>query len=245
VHIFDAWTPGNIPASAPASMLYLDGGGAASEAEQATAAARGPLLLNSVLANPAAQVQDYEPGNAPIDRVATACVLRLGQGLWTTVYCDGADIGTVVAGLAAKSLHLAPASSWPAPGVYLHAADPTGTDHIEVGWAPVQPVAVQWLWLPGYDVSSGYGTYPAVGGPTPPPEPLPSEDDMTPTVYVNYDPSSNSYGAAFVTTGIGATEPVASEDDLNIFTQAGWNIVRVPGVAVWTLFAHYFRLGAY
>lgn len=171
--MYDSTNPDSIPADAPAVMWPMDGRYEPAWASALPRFAKAAQIAYSNLGDRSAPVFDLEAGEASPDSVATSCALRLGLGLWSVIYLPESYLAAAVAALRSKSLNFTPASSWPQPGVYLHAADPTGVPHLNVDWAPVQPLAVQDRWTAGYDISSTYGTYPSL---TPPP--IPEDEDM-------------------------------------------------------------------
>lgn len=160
--LYDAVTWSNLlPFSGPV-MAYLDGRISAWPAEAYRQLGARVVLRVTVLANESAQVFDYEAGNAGAAEVATAVANRLQAKQWSVVYSNRDDLPGMTQALRTKSVNWSDASIWPRPGVYFHAADPTGHPHLSVPWAPVQPVAVQDRWMGGYDISSTYGSYPYV-----------------------------------------------------------------------------------
>jgi hypothetical protein len=154
---------------------YIDGAESAWPAEAWTFFAHDPLLRISVLADPAAECFDLEPGNAAADKVAEACAERLGAAKWSVLYTNHETLGVGIQALRTKGIVLTDAQFWPKPAVYLWAADPTGTPHTEVPWAPVAPVAVQDRWFETHDISSTVGAFPGGAIQPPPPPPHPSE----------------------------------------------------------------------
>jgi peptidoglycan hydrolase-like protein with peptidoglycan-binding domain len=137
--MFDAVDPDNIPAT-------CDG---------------RPALRITVLANPAGQAFDVEGGNAPAAEVAAAMAVRESEGHWSVAYVNESTIDGLEAAMGPKGLRWAEGGSWPAPGVYLWAADPSG--NIVAGrWSvPVAPLAIQHLLQASYDVSTTVTNFPA------------------------------------------------------------------------------------
>lgn len=178
--LYDSIDQARIPADAPAVMGYIDGPKSQWSAEDWAARAGVPTVRATVLANPAGEVFDCEPGNASPDDVAEAMAVREGQGEWSLGYTNEAGLGALTNAIEAKSLRWKGAELWPEPGVYLFAADPTGAEHTDVKWAPVAPLAVQWQWEPdeGWDRSVTVGAFPAAEAapvPVEPPAPSPKE----------------------------------------------------------------------
>lgn len=170
--MYDAADPAGIPPGAAVVAGYIDGAKSAWPAPAWSRFAGATLLHISVLADPAAEAFDCEAGNATAEAVAAACSLRLGRGLWSMVYCAKSSVPAVAAALRAKSILPAPASSWPAPAVYLWVADLSTAAHLEVPGMPVQPAAVQYRWAGAYDVSVLWpGVLSDAPGQTPPPTP--------------------------------------------------------------------------
>lgn len=135
----DAVDPANIPAE-------LDG---------------QPALRISVLANSEGEAFDGETGDAGPSAVADALAVRAQAGKWSVLYVDESSIGAYLGALATKGLRPAPASEWPAPGVYLWCAAPEMVGNQVPGWAPVAPLAVQNHYLGTIDESTTFGTFPA------------------------------------------------------------------------------------
>lgn len=122
---------------------------------------RKAALRTTVLADPAGECFDLEDGNAPAAEVAAAVAVRVHQGRWAVIYADEAYTAQAVAALAAKELRFAQAEAFPAAGVYLGAADWTGTEHLQPSWAPVHPVFCQWENGPDVDTSVTADNFPA------------------------------------------------------------------------------------
>jgi hypothetical protein len=118
-----------------------------------------PALRITVLADPAGQCFDSERGNAGVDEVAKACSTAVHAGRWVVAYTNGDNHPALTTALAGYALGWRDAASFPAPGVYLWATDPTGTPHTRVTWADVEPVAVQWGWFATHDLSATYPTF--------------------------------------------------------------------------------------
>ncbi|MHB1853476.1 MAG: hypothetical protein ACYCSJ_01430 [Acidimicrobiales bacterium] len=144
-----------------------------------------PVCKVSVLGNPDALCFDSEPGNAGTDAVAVAVAIRTSRNEPSVVYTNASNLSALNTSFRMKSLRWLPASTWPAPGPYLWAADPTIAPGEVPAWCPVQPVAVQDRWDHTYDLSTLFGGWlppvlpgAAAGGtggkpgtPTPAPEP--------------------------------------------------------------------------
>ncbi len=193
--LYDSTDPANIPDGVNV-MYYIDGKESAWPSDQVARFAGQATVSMSVLGNAGAAVFDSETGNAPLSDVVTACARRFDAGLWSVVYCTKGGMPGVVTAVRGKSLPLLPASSWPQKGVYLHVADPTGTPHLTVAGAPVQPVAVQDRWDGNYDISSCYGTYPALPAPPAPPAtpPAPPVTIVSPAMQLSpSDPTCVDY----------------------------------------------------
>ena len=169
--LYDAvdWT--NLLSVAGPVMGYLDGPDSAWPPEAFARLGARVVLLITVLGDQRAPVFDSEAGNAGVGVVATAVANRLQDGKWSVIYTNRANLPAQTQALRGKSLGWTDAQFWPRPGVYLHAADPTGHPHTAVAWAPVQPVAVQYLWTAGYDVSACSNPYPYPPLPAPAPAP--------------------------------------------------------------------------
>ena len=163
--MFDAVNPANLPADAPAVAGYLDGPRSQWPSSAWNRWTRTPHLVISVLADDRANTLDAEYGNAPNAQVAAAARARQDRGQWTVCYSNRSNLDPVCTALRAAGCRLMPAQSFPAPGVYLWIADPTGEAHLDVAEAPVQPVAVQYRWDQTTDTSMTWGSFP----PTPPP----------------------------------------------------------------------------
>lgn len=123
-------------------------------------AAAGPALRITVLADPEGECFDLERGNAPANRVADALAVRTDKGLWSVLYTNGNGMAESESAMAAKGLRLTDAARWPAPGVYLWAADPTGEPHLRPAWATVAPLACQHTWDQSFDVSETADNFP-------------------------------------------------------------------------------------
>lgn len=137
--MFDAVNPANIPSS-------LD----------------GTMALNiTVLANPLGQAFDVEPGNVAAGPVAAAMLTRLRAGKWSVGYVNQDTIGPLTAAMSAVGIEWAQAWSWPKPGVYLWAADPSGNIMAGRWKLPVAALAIQDTYQGGYDVSTTAPNFPA------------------------------------------------------------------------------------
>jgi hypothetical protein len=135
----DSTNPANIPAA-------LDG---------------RPALRITVLANPAGEAMDSESGNAGVDAVANSCAVRFARQLWTVGYTNESGCAGLTQALANKGLHWTSAPAWPAPGVYLWAADPLKTGWYAGSLPGIVPLAVQDQWLNVIDVSETAPNFPA------------------------------------------------------------------------------------
>lgn len=120
----------------------------------------GLALRISVLADPAGQAFDFEAGDAGAGPVSWAMGVRFGERWWSVGYVNGWNIGELTAAMANRGLSWTDADRFPAPGVYLWAADPSG--NIAAGrWRlPVIPVAVQDRYLGSYDLSTTHPAFP-------------------------------------------------------------------------------------
>lgn len=176
--LYDSVHPNAIPADAPAVAGYDDGTQSQWSAEGWARWRDVPQLHITVLADERSEVFDVEGGNAPAGEVAAAVSGRLQAGEWSWVYCSESSFGDVVRALAAKSMRFSDASQFPAPGVYLWAADPSG--NIAAGrWRPpADPVAVQDRYEGSYDISTCAVTLPG-RAPAQPTGPGDEEEAMT------------------------------------------------------------------
>lgn len=173
--MFDSIHREDIPATAEAVAGYLDGVISAWKPVDWALVENTPHLVITVLADLDGEAFDAERGNASVDEVAEAVAVRLDQGKWSVGYTSQSGLGALTAALEAKEVRWASAELWPAAGCYLWAADPTGASHLDVSWAPVQPVAVQDQWFDLYDHSTTFGAFPRLPAPTPaPPAPTPA-----------------------------------------------------------------------
>lgn len=138
------------------------------------AAHRIPAAHITCLASSRSLVFDFEQGNAPIGKVCASIKVRWLLGLPSVIYTNRALYAQAKAGLAAVGLSFAGRASWPARGVYLWAADWTGSPH-DPGWADVDPISVQYESLANLDLSETWSTFPlTVPDPPPaPPRPVP------------------------------------------------------------------------
>lgn len=203
--MYDAVTWQNLEGKPGAKAGYIDGPRSVWPAEAWAAFAGDPLLHITVLGNPAGEAFDVEAGNASPDVQAAGMANRVADRKWAALYSNQAGLPACVTALKAKGLVLRDAQFWPQPGVYLWAANPTGTLHSAVPWAPIQPVAVQSIWAGGFDVSWTYGTFPAVGAPAPVPPP------QNPEVTVNVPQVSiSSPGPAVVSPWVASVQALLS-----------------------------------
>jgi hypothetical protein len=179
-----AWA--NLEGKEGAKAGYVDGRVSAWPAEAWQTFVHDPTLHITVQADAAWECFDAEHGDASNDQVAAANVVRHGKGQWSADYSNEANLPDLTRALAARGLSWTDARFWPAPGVYLWAADPDG--NIKAGkWVPpVTPIAVQDEWTAEWDHSTTRDGFPALPAPapapTPPPPPAPTvpylEDDM-------------------------------------------------------------------
>lgn len=178
-----------IPTDVDAVAGYIDGAKYPWPAEAWPHFAGKHVLRVSVLANPDAMGFDSEPQNAGVDEVATAVAIRVGRGAPSVVYTNHAGLAPLQAALNAKSVTLYPVGSWPSPGAYLWAADPTIQPGQVPAWCPVHPVAVQDRWEKTYDLSTLYHGW------LPPAEPVAAKSSGTPTT----EPAPTTPGPTYVT----------------------------------------------
>lgn len=158
--LFDAVHANDIPSSATAVAGYIDGAVSTWTAGEWAQWGHVEQVTISVLGNAEAMVQDRETGNMDAAKAVACAGQRADGGKWASIYCNRDAYPDVNGAMAAARRQWADASAWPAPGIYLWAADPTGTLHDTVSWSPVVPLAVQSIWKGGYDVSACYGTFP-------------------------------------------------------------------------------------
>lgn len=137
--MFDAVDPANIPAE-------CDG---------------KPALRITVLADADGACFDVEAGNAGVPAVLAAVKARIAKGRWAVGYVNEDTFGQMSAAMPAEGLSWAGAEAWPAPGLYIWAADPSG--NIAAGrWVlPVTPLAVQTGYHGSYDLSETAANFPA------------------------------------------------------------------------------------
>lgn len=175
-----------------------------------------PALEISVTADELYPVFDAETGNAGNEAVATAVANRLQNRQWSTVYSNQANVPGLQQALRGKGVALRDASFWPAPGVYLHVADPSGNIAAGRWHPPVDPVAVQDVWEAGWDHSTTHGSYPVIGAPVP----APTTEEID--VLLIRDP------AGHVCTFTGAHKaPVTEPASLAAFQAAGVKLVEI------------------
>lgn len=115
----------------------------------------------TVLANPGGEVFDYENGNAPADEVAASMQHRSALKKWSIGYVNESMFPALTEAMRALGFGWASATAWPAPGVYLWAADPSG--NIAAGiWRPgVVPLAIQRRYFGSTDESDTVPNFPA------------------------------------------------------------------------------------
>lgn len=126
-----------------------------------TALDGAPALRITVLADPAGEAFDAEPGNAGDTAVAGAVHARLAAGRWAVGYINLSGCGALTAALAAWGIEWASAERWPEPGCYLWAADPSQTGWYRTSLPGVTPLAVQNRWRGTVDVSTVADNFPA------------------------------------------------------------------------------------
>lgn len=137
--MLDAVDPANIPAE-------LDG---------------KPALHITVLADPAGECFDVEAGNASPAEAASVMVANARQGRWAVGYVDWNLFPVLTSELLKRGMGWATARSFPAPGVYLWAADPDGNIAGGKWILPVVPVAVQTTNNGRTDTSETVDNFPA------------------------------------------------------------------------------------
>ncbi len=118
-----------------------------------------PALQITVLADPAGEAFDVEQGNVSASKAVGVIAGRLAEGKWSVVYVDEAAFAYVEAALGPQNLRFADASEFPAAGVYLWVADPSGNVAAGRWRLPVAPVAVQGGQIGGCDVSQTAPTF--------------------------------------------------------------------------------------
>jgi hypothetical protein len=163
--MFDAVDCTAIPSGAAHVSGYLDGSVSAWSAACWQRWAGRVVWRITVLADTSADVFDVEQGNAPPAEVAAAVKQRSSSGLRSVIYLAENFWSSMSSALSAAGVAWSDRSRWPAAGVYLWAADPTGSLHDSVSWSSVAPVAVQSVWSGTYDVSWLYDL--VVGGDPP------------------------------------------------------------------------------
>lgn len=169
--LYDAVNPDAIPASATAVAGYVDGPKSQWPATGWAKWSHVTTLHISVFGDAEADVQDRETGDMSPTTAASAAINRVNSGAPAVIYCNAEAYPDVVGALQLARHAFSDAAAWPLPGVYLWAADPTGTLHGSVKWSPFVPVAVQSIWHGDYDVSQCNGVFPhgqpaAAGDPT-------------------------------------------------------------------------------
>lgn len=167
----DKWT--NLEGKRGAKAGYIDGPSSVWPAEAWQAFSADPCLHITVLADERGEVFDGETGDAGPAAVAAAVANRIADRKWAVLYANQDQLGEYLQALAAKSIRPSDRSLWPAPGVYLWLADPSG--NIAAGrWTPpVDPVAVQDEWTEGFDHSTLHVELAAAPAPSPAPTPAP------------------------------------------------------------------------
>lgn len=121
----------------------------------------GLAVAITVLADPAGQVFDVEGGNAPADQVAAAIAARVGQGMWVIGYVNETTFHELTAAMGPKGLSWTEPEHFPAPGVYLWAADPDSLIAKGQWQTPANPLAIQHIYAGTYDDSWTHAAFPA------------------------------------------------------------------------------------
>lgn len=168
--MWDAVTWQNLEGKQGAKAGYLDGEQSEWPADAWDAFKGDPLLHITVLADEAGEAFDGETGNAGPAAVATAVANRVSDRKWSLLYANQDQLGEYLGALKAKSIYPADRSLWPAPGVYLWLADPSGNLASGSWHPPVDPVAVQDRFEGGFDHSTLFVDL-AASAPPPPPDP--------------------------------------------------------------------------
>lgn len=212
--LYDAVDPANIPASAPAVLIYRDGRISRWSSAAIAQWDNKPHIDGTVLANDAYPWFDFESGNASLGAVADACWYRLRAGNWSVVYCSMLNVEPVSYALAGKGVRLRPAADWPQPGAYLHVAAPTAPLQAKVKDLPVVPIAVQDRWVGPYDVSTCYGTFPVVpAAPGLPAPALTARKLNAPVVCAVVNPTGLGYWLVAADGGVFALDGAPSVGD--------------------------------
>lgn len=205
-----------------------------------------PVSRISVLADPEGHVFDLEAGNAPAVSVASAARIRLGVGRWSAAYVNESSELQLLEAIAEAGISLTAAWAWPAPGVYLWCADPSG--NIAAGrWVPaVAPILVQDRYPGPYDLSTVFGAFPGrVAGyidgirsqwpaaawgrfsPLPDvPDPVPAPRKVTDMPYIIQVNEGAGNGTAATTDGV-SKKHILDLADLESYQQAGLVVVGV------------------
>lgn len=141
--LWDAVDWQNLQGKEGAKAGYIDGEVSAWPAEAWQSFGSDPLVRITVRAAPGADAYDGEKGNAGPGAVASALANEVADGHHPWLYSNQDQLPGYLQALATKSIFPKDRSLWPAPGVYLWLADPSG--NIAAGhWVPpVDPVAVQ------------------------------------------------------------------------------------------------------
>lgn len=122
----------------------------------------GTLAVRAtVLADPAGQVFDVEPGNAPAARAVAVMADRVTARRWSIAYVNESNITDVEDELAGHGLGFTSAELWPHPGVYVGAADPSRNVAAGRWRLPARPVFVQDRYMGTYDLSTTADNFPA------------------------------------------------------------------------------------
>ena len=172
--LWDAVEWKNLQDKTGAKAGYIDGSVSTWPEEAWFTFQSDPLLHITVLANPEGEAFDGETGNAGPEQVAAAILERIQSHKWAILYTNQEQQQTYLQALRGKGVNPSGRESWPAPGVYLWCADPSGNIAAGHWQPPVAPVAVQDQWNQGWDHSTLYvdlkETAPA------PPQPAPAEE---------------------------------------------------------------------
>lgn len=180
--MWDAVTWTNIQGKAGAKAGYIDGSISMWPPEAWQAFQGDPTLHITVLASEDGEAFDVEAGNASADAAAGAMANRKADGKWSVLYTNQDGIDGCIQSLARKGLQLQGAESFPGPGVYLWAADPSGNIAAGRWHLPVTPVAVQDAFADAFDHSATHPAFLASQSPPEPPAPLPEVTVNVPEV---------------------------------------------------------------
>jgi hypothetical protein len=218
--ILDSVTWQNLEALNGPVLGYVDGSVSGWPSEAFVALGGRVAGVITVLADERHGIFDAEMGNAGNDAVAAAVANRSQDRLASTCYTNKDNLYGLTQTLRRKGIYWTDMQFWPEPGCYLWAAAPGTTPGRLPSWCPVSPVAVQDRWLPGYDVSTTFTTWPRVTAPPDPPKPQPVlEDDDVILV-------RDSAGHVVLYNGRDVT-PVESSEDMAAFQAAGIKVANV------------------